>query len=201
MNKYEISYIQKDGQKVDGQIFTTENVSNHLKNLEDWGCHHIIVKSIEEVEESLNEAEKEELEAGDCGYNPEKDEYYYLKATNNPNKFEVYTYNYGKFNKVFSSLDKGSPFYNKLKLHRKNAVPHFKSLKEKVEHIEMPHEVYTKPEDLIRVNDELNQKALDGKLIGIRKEKNMLQFAEPQINGIWTMYLNDKGYIEKIVLF
>ena len=65
----------------------------------------------------------------------------------------------------------------------------------------MPHEVYTKPEDLIRVNDELNQKALDGKLIGIRKEKNMLQFAEPQINGIWTMYLNDKGYIEKIVLF
>jgi len=61
MKKYEISYIQKDGKPVDGQIFTAENVSGHLKNLEDWGCHDIIVKSIEEVkEENLNEAPDED---------------------------------------------------------------------------------------------------------------------------------------------
>lgn len=70
-----------------------------------------------------------------------------------------------------------------------------------VEYIEMPHEVYEKPEDLIRINNELDAKAKAGKLVGIRKENKMLQLAEPEINGIWTIFLNDKGFIEKIVLF
>lgn len=56
MIKYEISYIDKDGHEVTGQIFTAENVSGHLKNLEDWGCSKIVVKSLDDVkEENLNE--------------------------------------------------------------------------------------------------------------------------------------------------
>lgn len=70
-----------------------------------------------------------------------------------------------------------------------------------VEYIEMPHEVYDTPEEIKRINDELDAKAKAGKLIGIRKEPKMLQLAEPEINGIWTIYLNDKGFIEKIVVF
>lgn len=70
-----------------------------------------------------------------------------------------------------------------------------------VEYIEMPHEVYETPEDIRRINDELDAKAKAGKLIGIRKEPKMLQLAEPEINGIWTIYLNDRGFIEKIVVF
>ena len=67
--------------------------------------------------------------------------------------------------------------------------------------IELPHKVYTKPADIKRVNDELNEKAQKGLLIGIRQDKDKLMLAEPQINGIWTMYLNEKGYITKITLF
>lgn len=67
--------------------------------------------------------------------------------------------------------------------------------------IELPHEVYTKPADLNRINEELSQKAQKGLLIGIRQDKEKLMIAEPQINGIWTIYLNKKGYITKITLF
>lgn len=76
-------------------------------------------------------------------------------------------------------------------------------IKEDIEktEFELPVEVYDKPEDIIRINDELDKKAREGKLIGIRKEKKLLQLAEPAINGIWNIYLNDKGFIEKIVLF
>jgi len=69
------------------------------------------------------------------------------------------------------------------------------------EYIEMPHEVYTTKEDIIRVNKELEEKAKAGQLIGIRKESKLLMLAEPAINGIWTIYLTDEGFIEKIVVF
>jgi hypothetical protein len=71
----------------------------------------------------------------------------------------------------------------------------------KVETIELPHKEYTTPADLKRINDELSEKAEKGLLIGIRQEKDKLMLAEPQINGIWTLHLNEKGYITKITLF
>ena len=67
--------------------------------------------------------------------------------------------------------------------------------------IELPHKVYTKPADIKRVNDELSEKAEKGLLVGLRQEKEMLMLAEPRINGIWTLHLNEKGYITKITLF
>ena len=67
--------------------------------------------------------------------------------------------------------------------------------------ITLPHEEYTKYEDLVRINDELNKKASEGKLVGIRQEKNFLQLSEPAINGIWNIWLDEKGFISKIVLF
>lgn len=60
---------------------------------------------------------------------------------------------------------------------------------------------YTKKKDLIRVNNELGEKAKKGLLVGLRQEEHLLQLAEPRINGIWNIYLNDKGCIEKIVLW
>ena len=63
------------------------------------------------------------------------------------------------------------------------------------------HEVYTDVKDLIRINNELGEKAQKGLLIGLRQDKKMLQLAEPAINGIWCLYLNDSGSITKIVLF
>ena len=80
-------------------------------------------------------------------------------------------------------------------------APEAEVKKQNTETIELPHEEYTEPEDLKRVNDELSKKADEGKVIGIRKEDDMLMLAEPEINGIWIIYLNDKGYIKKIVLF
>lgn len=80
-------------------------------------------------------------------------------------------------------------------------APEAEVKKQNTETIELPHEEYTEPEDLKRVNDELSKKADEGKIIGIRKEDDMLMLAEPEINGIWIIYLNDKGYIKKIVLF
>ena len=66
---------------------------------------------------------------------------------------------------------------------------------------EIPHKEYTEVKDLIRINKELGQKAKDGKLIGLRQTKDYLQFSEPEINGIWTVYLNAKGAITKITLW
>lgn len=70
-----------------------------------------------------------------------------------------------------------------------------------VETIELPHEEYTTLEDIKRINDELNEKAKKGLLVGIRQDKEKLMIAEPSINGIWTLFLDAKGYIKKIVLF
>ena len=66
---------------------------------------------------------------------------------------------------------------------------------------EIPHKVYDKPEDIKRVNDELGKKAEKGLLVGLRKSKEELVFAEPRINGIWTIFLSKQGYITKITLF
>ena len=60
---------------------------------------------------------------------------------------------------------------------------------------------YTKKKDLIRINNELGEKADKGLLVGIRQESHLLQLAEPRINGIWNIYLNDDGNITKIVLW
>lgn len=67
--------------------------------------------------------------------------------------------------------------------------------------IEMPHEEYTSIEDLIRINDELGKKAQAGKLMPLRQEKDRLMLAEPAINGIWTLHLDENGGIKKITLF
>lgn len=71
----------------------------------------------------------------------------------------------------------------------------------KIETIDITHEEYTDPEDLVRINNELGEKAKDGKLLGLRKEKDYLMLSEPEINGIWTLYLDEDGNITKIVLF
>lgn len=67
--------------------------------------------------------------------------------------------------------------------------------------IKLKTKVFTKLEDLIKVNNELGEKAQKGELIPLRKEKNLLQLAEPRINGIWDIILSDKGTITKIVLW
>ena len=48
---------------------------------------------------------------------------------------------------------------------------------------------------------EMLKKAKEGKLLGLRKEKDMLMLEEPAINGIWTLFLNDEGGIIKITLW
>ena len=73
--------------------------------------------------------------------------------------------------------------------------------KKTIETIKLPHEEYTTPADIKRINDELSEKAEKGLLFGLRQEKDKLMVAEPQINGIWTLHLNEKGYITKITLF
>ena len=69
------------------------------------------------------------------------------------------------------------------------------------EAFELPHKVFTKPFDLARINHELDEKAKEGRLIGLRQDKSEIVLSEPSINGIWVMCLNKKGYIKKIVLF
>ena len=79
-----------------------------------------------------------------------------------------------------------------------NKVTNTNNIKEA---FELPHKVFTEPFDLARINHELGEKAEEGKLIGLRQDKNEIVLAEPSINGIWVMCLNEKGYIKKIVLF
>ena len=67
--------------------------------------------------------------------------------------------------------------------------------------IKMKTYEWTKPEDLKFINNELREKAEQGLLVPIRQEKNLLELAEPRINGIWNIYLNDEGNITKIVLW
>lgn len=60
---------------------------------------------------------------------------------------------------------------------------------------------YTSIEDLVRINKELGEKAEKGLLMPLRMEKNLLELAEPSINGIWEIFLNNEGNIQKIVLW
>ena len=46
--KYEMSWTQKDGTRVTGQIFTAEHISGMLKQLEEWGATDIIIVSKKE---------------------------------------------------------------------------------------------------------------------------------------------------------
>ena len=51
------------------------------------------------------------------------------------------------------------------------------------------------------IKGEFDRSEKKGLLVGIRQDKEKLMIAEPQINGIWTLHLNEKGYITKITLF
>ena len=60
---------------------------------------------------------------------------------------------------------------------------------------------YTEYEDLVRVNNELGDKARAGKLLPISMSDTELRLSEPEINGIWTIFLDENGNITKITLF
>lgn len=44
--KYEMSWTQKDGTKIEGQIFTAEHITRKLLELESYGAKDIIIKSV-----------------------------------------------------------------------------------------------------------------------------------------------------------
>lgn len=67
--------------------------------------------------------------------------------------------------------------------------------------IDLGAKIYTSYEDLVRVNKELEEKTIKGLLMPIRQEDNCYMFAEPQINGIWSIYVDANNNIEKIVLW
>ena len=46
--KFTVSYIAKDGHKVENQIHTTESIPTLLKNLIEWGATNITICSIDE---------------------------------------------------------------------------------------------------------------------------------------------------------
>ena len=71
----------------------------------------------------------------------------------------------------------------------------------KIKKFDLGAKTFTKIEDLKRINEELNEKAKKGLLIGLRQEADLLEIAEPSINGIWDIFLNDAGNIVKIVLW
>lgn len=70
-----------------------------------------------------------------------------------------------------------------------------------VKKIQLTTVVYDTPELIAKANRELGEKAQQGLLIPIRRTKYRLELAEPRINGIYTIYLNRKGFIKKIVLW
>ncbi len=46
--KYVMSWTQKDGTRIENQIYTAENITSQLLTLESWGATDITFKSIEE---------------------------------------------------------------------------------------------------------------------------------------------------------
>ena len=139
-------YIQKYGRGPDWALELQARF--HLQNDElKWILDKCLEKEYIDIDKKeeiikylkLDESKKdfkEELEAGDCVYHPERDEYFYLKKTNKPNTFELFTYSDSKGFEIASPrfIDKNSPFYNRLILAIKNANPYFKeSLEEDVE--------------------------------------------------------------------
>lgn len=62
---------------------------------------------------------------------------------------------------------------------------------------------YTKPNELVKVNNYLDSCAKTGHLRGIRQDKNKdgtqtLHFANYKDNSMYLMKLNKSGFIEKI---
>lgn len=82
-------------------------------------------ESLDENKENI-EIFEEDLEAGDCVYHRDRDEYYYLKKHGDKG-FELFKSS-DRNGFVPASprfFDKGSPFYNQLTLKTKKAVPQF----------------------------------------------------------------------------
>ena len=52
-----------------------------------------------------------------------------------------------------------------------------------------------------RVNNHLNKLALKGEVVPLRKEKNMLMLSVPKENAIYSLTLDDKGFIKKVLRF
>lgn len=51
MKKYLMAWTLKDGRRIADQIYTAESISNHLKNLEEWGAYDI---TMTEYKEDMN---------------------------------------------------------------------------------------------------------------------------------------------------
>ena len=46
--KYKVEYTKSNGEKVKNQVYTTENITKILEQLETWGTKKIVITSIEE---------------------------------------------------------------------------------------------------------------------------------------------------------
>ena len=46
--KYRVSYVIKDGTRIENQIYTAEHITKLLLNLEAWGCTNIVIESFTE---------------------------------------------------------------------------------------------------------------------------------------------------------
>ena len=71
----------------------------------------------------------------------------------------------------------------------------------KTKKIKMQVIKFTKLKDIVRINQELEAKAIKGELIGISQSGEALELAEPKINGIWRIELKENGCIKRIILF
>lgn len=66
--------------------------------------------------------------------------------------------------------------------------------------LNIPVKQWTTPEEIVKINNELTEKANAGKIMLLREENGMIMLAEPAINGIYVISTDDKGYITKIAL-
>lgn len=46
MTLYEMSWTTKNGERIEGQLFTVESVSHQLKCIEEWGGYNVILKEV-----------------------------------------------------------------------------------------------------------------------------------------------------------
>ena len=46
--KYKVEYTKSNGEEVKNQVYTTENITKILEQLETWGAKKIVITSIEE---------------------------------------------------------------------------------------------------------------------------------------------------------
>lgn len=130
-------WIIKEAEKIvhsgyddkDDLLSKIEDLSDDLtpKNVID--IYHYLkrtMKGVDSINNIVDSKVEDALEAGDCVYHPDRDEYYYLEKYNEKT-FRLWEYRHGKFVPATPRLiDKDSPFYNKLVLKTKHAVPKFK---------------------------------------------------------------------------